>query len=168
MSSPFVGEIRLTPYTFSIQNWAGCDGQLVSIAQNDVLFSLLGTTYGGDGQNNFALPDLRGRIPVGPSGGSYVVGQVGGTEQVTLQTSHLPAHTHTATAVGAAGNVASPSGANWAGSSLGAYAATPGTLTPMAGYALGIAGGGLGHENRMPYLALNFQIALYGVYPSRS
>ncbi|HLP10116.1 MAG TPA: tail fiber protein [Opitutaceae bacterium] len=168
MSSPFVGEIRLTPYTFSMQSWASCDGQSIPIAQNEALFSLLGTTYGGDGQNYFTLPDLRGRIPVGPASGSYAVGQVGGTEQVTLQTTQLPAHTHTAMAVGAAGNVASPSGVNWAGSTLGAYADSPGTLTPMSTNALSAAGGNAAHENRMPYLALNFQIALDGVYPSQS
>lgn len=177
MSTPFIGEIRLTPYNFFMNGWASCDGQLLPISQNNALFALIGTTYGGDGQTTFALPNLKSRIPVGqgnpPAGGSYQVGQVGGSETVILNASHLPAHTHQAVAVSlpSVGTTASPTNAGWAGSALSAYSAnaTP-PLVPMAASALGSAGSAQPqpHENRMPFLALNFQISLFGIFPSRS
>jgi microcystin-dependent protein len=173
MSNPFIGEIRLTPYTFTINGWASCNGQLVPIDQNDALFALIGTTYGGDGAQTFALPNLQSRIPVGQGQGpglpNYVIGQAAGTETITVITTQMPRHTHAASAAATAGTTTSPANAVWAGSPMGAYttSASP-SLTPMSPILVGASGNTQPHENRMPYLALNFQIALFGVFPSRT
>jgi microcystin-dependent protein len=175
MSEPFLGEIRLTPYSFTMMGWASCDGQLLPVDQNTALFSLIGNTYGGTYPSTFAVPNLRGRMPVGAglstaSNTNYSVGIGGGGEKAQLMTVHLPAHTHQAQASTAAGSSNAPAGYSWAGSTLGAYS-TGGTqnLVAMASSALApTSGGDQAHENRMPYLALNFQIALEGVWPSRS
>lgn len=168
MSTPYLGEIRITTYSFVHRYWAKCDGQVVTISQNSALFSLLGITYGGNGTSYFNLPDLRGRIPVG-QGTGYALGAKAGVESVALTMAQIPAHSHPLYAVPAAGTAASPGGATWAGSQLAAYStsASP-TLVPMAGNELTVIGGGAAHENRMPSLALNFQIALTGLFPSRS
>ena len=173
MSNPFIGEIKVFAGNFCINHYAFCAGQIMSIAQNTALFSLLGTYYGGDGHQTFALPDLRGRIPVGQGslagGGDYQIGQSWGMEEVTLTTNQIPAHRHSAVAVAGAGTAASPTGAAWAGSALNAYSIganpTPVAMSPLA---LASAGGSGAHENRMPFLALNFLIALVGVFPARS
>lgn len=157
---------------FAPRGWAFCNGQLLSISQNSALFALLGTTYGGDGQNTFALPDLRGRAPVHAGtlsgGGTYVQGQAGGVESVTLTSTQIPPHTHTLTA-GAVGTQASPAG--------GLPGTTPArdfrysnananvTLNPAA---LQTAGGSQPHDNLSPYLGISFIIALEGVFPSRN
>ncbi len=171
MSSPFIGEIRITTYSFVHLDWAQCDGQSIGQAQNSDLFLLLGYTFGGGG-STFALPDLRGRIPVGMGNGgfgTYSLGAKGGTEQVSLSLAQLPAHSHAVSAVAATGNTSSPSGARWAGSPLAAYstAANPtlATMDPNAFQATN--GSSSAHENRMPSLALNFQIALTGIWPQR-
>ena len=167
MSDPFLGEIRLTPYSFTVSGWASCDGQYVPIDQHSDLFSLLGTTYGGDGRTSFALPNLQGRIPVG-QGPDHTIGQMSGSETVPLRLNQMPQHTHQASGVAAEGTTTSPANAVWASSPLGAYSASPNpTLAPMAAM-LSPAGGSQPHENRMPYLTLNFQICLLGIYPSRS
>jgi microcystin-dependent protein len=183
----FVGEILLFPFNFPPRGFAFCQGQLLAISQNTALFSLLGTTYGGDGKTNFALPDLRGRVPIdygqGPGLSDYGIGGTGGVETVALSLSQLPAHAHTltntltATARGtsAAGNQRSPAGAIFAADASGVTAvysnAAPdanGGAVVLAGSATAAnSGSGLPHENRQPYLTLNYCIALQGVFPSR-
>lgn len=168
---PYIGEIRIFGGKFAPVGWAFCDGQLLSVSDNDALYSLLGTTYGGDGVSLFALPDLRGRLPLhmgkSSSGRSYVQGEQAGTEQVTLLTNQLPVHTHQANAV-PTGDVGTPKDACWAGSSaVPAYTkATP--VTPMAPQALSTTGSNEPHDNLMPSLGLSFIIALQGIYPPMS
>jgi microcystin-dependent protein len=170
MTEPFLGEVRLFGFTFAPLGWATCDGQIMSIAQNTALFSLLGTTYGGNGQTTFALPDLRGRVPVhmgqGPGLSSYVEGQVGGTENVTLLANQLPPHGHTVAGASAA-TTKNPTNAVPAFTGSGAsYGTSPDLqMSPAM-----ISGGGssLPHENLQPYLVLNWCIALQGIYPSRN
>jgi microcystin-dependent protein len=165
MSDPFIGEIRMFAGTREPIDWAFCQGQLLPISQYDALYALLGTTYGGDGINTFALPDLRGRIPV-HQGSGYVLGQAGGAETVTLTTNQLPSHTHVPLAAGAATSN-SPAGAFWADSPLTQYSTdTPNTTMNAAAVQAG--GGSQPHENMSPYLAINFIIALVGIFPSQN
>ena len=164
MTDPFIGEIQLFPFGFAPRGWAQCNGQLLPINQNQALFSLLGTMYGGDGRTTFALPDLRGRAPLGVGPG-YDQGQRAGEELHTLFFSELPAHSHGANASSASPSTPSPAGAAWADTGANNYAASP--SAQMAGNAITPTGGGQPHENRSPYLALNFCIALVGVFPSR-
>ena len=172
MSDPFVGEIRMFAGNFAPQGWALCDGQLLAISQNDVLFSLVGTTYGGDGQNTFGLPDLRGRIPLhmgqGPGLSSRTIGQNGGSETVTLTPAQLPAHGHVLNADSGAANSTDPLGRLPAAST---GSSTYGNLAPsvaMRADAVASAGGNQAHDNMMPFLCINFIIALFGIYPSRN
>ena len=167
MSNPFVGEIRLFAGTFAPLGWAFCDGQLLSIAQNEVLFNLIGTTYGGDGQNTFALPDLRGRVPV-HQGNGYVVGQSGGAETVTLTAAQMPPHQH---AMHASTNAAST--AHGPSEVLGSSAAMRfyGTGTPnmaMDPNALTAVGGNQPHENMPPFVAINYIVSMFGIFPSQN
>jgi microcystin-dependent protein len=174
---PFVAEIRIFPFNFAPKGWAFCNGQLLPLSQNTALFSLLGTTYGGDGKSTFALPDLQGRAPMHPGQGQglslHDLGETGGSETVTLLQSEMPAHTHTIMAAGnpPPANAGSPDPALSLSRSSGttAYQASPfsnlGLMDPMA---IGIAGGSLPHNNMQPYLTLNFNIALQGVFPPRS
>ena len=168
MADPFIGEIRLFGGNFAPQGWATCDGQLLSIAQNTALFSLLGTTYGGNGQTTFGLPDLRGRASP-HQGGGLELGQSTGSETVTLAGGQLPAHGHLANAASAATSL-SPAGQYWAadpGGGVAAYnsAANGQTLAPAA---VAPAGGGQPHDNLQPFLTVNFIMALEGIFPSRS
>ena len=165
MTEPFIGEIQVFPFGFAPRGWAQCNGQLLPINQNQALFSLLGTMYGGDGRTTFALPDLRGRVPVGVGNG-FVQGQRAGEEAHTLIVPEMPAHAHQAIASSASPSSPNPSGATWANMGANSYTASPNA--PMAGNAVAPAGGGQPHENRSPYLALNFCIALVGLFPSRS
>jgi microcystin-dependent protein len=173
MADPYVGEIRLFAGNFAPVGWAFCDGTLLSIAENDVLFALIGTTYGGDGQVTFALPDMRGRVPVhqglGPGLSPRVIGEKSGAENVTLQPTQLPSHNHvlnaTTTAAGASGASGSLLAANKAGTNF--YGSTPGGGA-MAPAALTSAGSGQAHNNMAPYLGLNFIISLFGIFPSQS
>ena len=171
MSTPYIGEIRLFAGNFAPVNWALCQGQLMSIADNTTLFALIGTTYGGDGQQTYALPDLRGRVPVHQGQGAglspYQLGQKGGAESVTLTTAQLPGHTHTLRASTAAAAGTSPAGAVLAATTVASYD-TSGAATAMASGAVGSTGSGLPHENMAPTLALNYIIALYGVFPSQN
>jgi microcystin-dependent protein len=171
MSNPFIGEIRMFGGNFAPRGWAFCNGQLLAIAQNDALFALIGTTYGGDGQTTFALPDLRGRIPVhagqGPGLSSYQLGQQAGTETVTLTQQQMPAHTHTAQAQSGAGNQAGPGGGVWASSAQNQFSANPPNAA-MNAAAIGSAGGSQPHENMAPYQVVSFIIALEGIFPSRN
>lgn len=171
MGSPYVGEIRLFAGNFAPAGWAFCNGAALSIAENDTLFNLIGTTYGGDGQNYFNLPDLRGRIPVHPGQGpgisqTYNLGDTGGVEAVTLTENEIPSHSHVPVADGAAGSATSPQGAVWAESSLMLYEQNPTGTVAMANNALAPTGGDQPHDNMPPFLAINFIISLYGIYPT--
>ncbi|GAA2616487.1 tail fiber protein [Dactylosporangium fulvum] len=162
MSEPYVGEIRMMAFGFPPRHWALCDGQLLPITQNVALFSILGTTYGGNGQTTFALPDLRGRRPV-HVGTAYNLGQTGGAETHTLGLAELPVHTHVPRAT-ATGGQHTPTGAVWA-PMPGGYAPTPDTH--MAAESVAVVGNGQSHENMPPFLTVNFVIALQGIFPSR-
>lgn len=172
MSTPYLGEIRMFGGNFAPRGWAFCNGQLLSIAQNTALFSLLGTTYGGNGTTTFALPNLQGRVPIhwGTGQSSYVIGQQAGAENVTLLSSQMPIHSHTANAVASGGNQASPSGNLPAVESTGtsldySNSAANTTMNPAM---IGNAGGGLPVSVVQPYLAVSFIIALQGIFPSRN
>jgi microcystin-dependent protein len=169
MSSPFIGEIRMFAGNFAPVGWAFCNGALMDISQNDALFTLIGTTYGGDGQTTFALPNLQSRVPihVGPG---FALGQSGGAESVTVTTSQLPAHSHVPQAQSQAlpSNVASPSNAFWANSSLGQFDNANPPDSPMAAGALGLTGGSQPHDNMIPFLAINFILSLFGIFPSQT
>jgi len=171
VSEPFVGEIRMFGGNFAPQGWALCDGRSLSIAANQTLFALLGTTYGGDGETTFSLPDLRGRLPVhqGNNGAAtYVIGQLAGSEDVTVTGNQLPAHTHALQAGTSPGTQASPSNnALVASSSLGFYT-TQAPATPMAPTAVATTGESQPHNNIQPVLCVTFIIALFGVFPSRN
>jgi microcystin-dependent protein len=169
MSQPFVGEIRMVGFNFAPVGWAVCDGETVPISENETLYNLIGTTYGGDGQSTFQLPNLLGRIPVGQGtggSGTYIIGELAGTETVTLTVPEIPSHTHALRAQTAAGTQPSPSGGVWANSSLEQYS-TGAPTAQMAATSLQNAGGNLPHDNMPPFLAINFIIALYGIYPSQ-
>lgn len=170
MATPFIGQIMLNGFGFAPRNWAFCNGQLLPINQNQALFSILGTTYGGNGVQTFALPDLRGRVPIhwgnGPGLTPRSLGEVGGSESVTLLQTQMPAHNHVASASAAAPSVGVPTGNAWATGGTAAYAATANTT--MAVGALNNAGNSQSHENRAPLLVMNYCIALYGIYPSRN
>jgi microcystin-dependent protein len=170
MADPFVAEIRIFPFNFAPKGWAFCDGQLLPISQNTALFSLLGTTYGGDGKSTFALPDLQGRAAMHPGQGSglslYDLGQTGGSETVTLLQSEMPAHAHQAMALGAISNQPSPANNSWGRSTANPYIG--GQNGQMSPNALAVTGGSLPHNNMQRYLTLNFCIALQGVFPPRS
>ncbi len=166
MSQPYVGEIRIVGFNFAPENWALCNGQLLAISEYDVLFNLIGTTYGGDGQTNFALPNLQSRFPI-HFGNGFVIGQSGGVETVTLNMNQIPVHSHPAQINSSGGALNKPGGnywANWTGSQY----SDQGTTSAMNAGVIGSIGGGLPHENRKPYLAVNFIISLFGVYPSQS
>lgn len=169
---PFIGEISVFAGNFPPRGWAFCDGQILAIASNTALFSLLGTTYGGDGRTTFGLPDLRGRVPVhagqGPGLSPYPLGALLGVEYVTLTQNQMPAHTHLANGNPGVATSATPADSVWAASPSGVptYAA-PTQVAAMAGAAVDPAGGNLPHDNMQPYLGLNFIIALQGVYPPR-
>jgi microcystin-dependent protein len=171
MSDPFVGEIRMFGGNFAPLGWAFCDGSLLPISENDVLFVLIGTTYGGDGQTTFQLPDLRGRVPIhlgqGPgSSNNYVLGEMGGVESVTLTNGQIPQHTHPLLATSAAADQTSPKGNLLARADVDMYAADSADQT-MHGNSLTAAGGSQPHENMAPYLAVSFIISLYGIFPSQ-
>lgn len=167
---PYIGEIRMFGGNFAPDGWALCQGQQMPISQYQELFSLIGTTYGGDGQSTFNLPDLRCRIPVHQGSGagqSYALGQQGGSENVTLLPAQLPAHTHLAHANSKPADQVSPKGNVWAPASTGTiYAAPPASLA-AASQAIGSAGGGQPHDNMSPFLVINFIIALAGIWPSQ-
>jgi microcystin-dependent protein len=174
MADPFVAEIRIFPFNFAPKGWAWCDGQLMPLSQNTALFSLLGTTYGGDGKSNFALPDLQGRAPMHPGQGPglslHDLGETGGSETVTLLESEIPAHSHALMSNPAPGNRTSPAGNSIARVS-GATPYLPPASVPlvaMSDQALAPAGGDAPHNNLQLYLTFYFCIALQGVYPPRT
>ena len=166
MAEPFLSEIRIFSFGFAPRGWAQCNGQLLPINQNQALFALLGTTYGGNGQTNFALPNIRGRVPM-HVGGGFTLGQTGGQEVHTLTMSELPAHTHQVFASGNGPTVTSPANNFWASNT----GFTPyGTVanTNMSPQTISNAGGSQAHENRSPFLTLNYCIALSGIFPSQN
>ncbi|MBP2617115.1 phage tail protein [Chryseobacterium jejuense] len=173
-SEPFLGQIAFVPYTFVPKNWAECNGQILPIAQNQALFSLLGTTYGGNGITTFALPDMRGRVlvhngqaPGGPT--TYTMGQIGGAESVTLTVTQIPAHNHTVNAVTTDGNQNAPTGSLPANTKvLDKEYSDAAANTTMKSTMLNNTGGNQAHENRPPFLTLKCIIALTGVYPSQN
>jgi microcystin-dependent protein len=169
MADAFVAEIRIFAGNFAPKGWAFCNGQLLPISQNTALFSLLGTFYGGDGQSTFGLPDLRGCSPMHPGQGPGLtlrsLGERGGEESVTLNLNQMPAHSHQLTASTSASTPSPANSVPGAGSKIYGPA---NNLVPMAGTAVSSAGGSQPHDNRQPYLVLNFIIALQGIYPARS
>lgn len=173
MADPFVAEIRIFAGNFAPTGWALCDGQLMPISQNTALFSLLGTTYGGDGKSNFALPNLQGCAPLqagqGPGLSLRDLGESGGEQAVTLLQTELPAHTHAASGSSNPGDSLVPTGLDWAaGAQRGQNVySDSGSQAQMSPSALGVTGGGLPHNNLPPFLGLTFIIALQGVFPPR-
>ena len=171
MADPFLAEIRIFPFNFAPKGWAWCDGQLMPLSQNTALFSLLGTTYGGDGKSTFALPDLEGCAPMHPGQGPglslHDLGETGGSETVTLLESEIPAHSHSFNCSNADSNSQGPDAQRFGGGVGIAFYATPGALANLAPEALTPAGGDQPHNNMMPYLTFYFNIALQGVFPPR-
>ncbi|MFN2319393.1 MAG: phage tail protein [Dermatophilaceae bacterium] len=171
MSDPYIGEIRLFAGNYAPAGWAFCDGSLQAISENDALFSLLGTTYGGDGSTTFALPDLRGRVPIhtgqGPGLTSRSVGQVGGAEQVTLAPAQMPTHSHPAYGADDTSVTTNPSGRVLGHPTTNTYRSPyGGPTTTMSASSVGMAGGSQPHNNVAPSLAISFIISLFGIYPS--
>jgi microcystin-dependent protein len=180
MASPYVGEIRLCGFNFAPENWAFCNGQLLAISSYEALFTLIGTTYGGDGQRTFALPNLQGRVPIhwgtGAGLSTYVIGQTGGSETVSLNVSQLPQHNHAANASTAFGTVNSPSNANVGATNSGSptapvagnmdFVSTQPNAT-LANTAVSMAGSNQPHNNIQPSLVVNFIISLFGIFPSQ-
>jgi microcystin-dependent protein len=168
MSTPYMSELRVFAFSFPPKGWALCNGQQLPINQNQALFSLLGTTYGGNGQTTFALPDLRSRVAVHAGGPQNLqLGQTGGQEAVTLNQSQLPPHTHQLDAASGGTSTALPAGASL-GSGLNAYGSASGGLTALRPDAITSTGGSQAHNNLMPTLVLSVCIALQGIFPSRN
>jgi len=176
MADPFVAEIRIFPFNFAPKGWALCDGQILPLSQNTALFSLLGTTYGGDGKSNFALPNLQGSAPMHPGQGPglslHDLGETGGSDTVSLLESEIPMHSHGMMAFNLPGDQGAPSPARALARSVNGFAYVPGSpqpaLVPMSDQMLAPAGGDQPHNNLMPYLTCSFCIALQGVYPPRT
>jgi len=163
MSTPYIGEIRIVSFNFAPKGWALCNGQLLAINQNQALFSILGTTYGGNGQVNFALPNFQGRAPL-HFGSGFTLGQIAGEENHTLITTEMPTHTHLVSASSAIPDAGTMANNSWA-ANPGAYGSN--VTTTMNPASIGNAGGNQPHSNMQPYLVLNFIIALQGIFPSR-
>lgn len=173
MSEPFLAEIRIMGFNFAPRGWAFCDGQILPINQNQSLYSLLGTTYGGDGQTSFALPDFRGRTPIHtgqPAGGSnHTLGQKGGEETHTLSNSEMPQHSHSINASQGMAVSNDPTGQHWGKARERIYAEYNTTsATPMHNGVISTVGGGQAHENMQPFIVMNYCIALQGLFPSRN
>ena len=167
MADPFLGEIRIMSFGYAPKNWALCNGQLLPISQNMALFSLLGTTYGGDGRVNYALPNLQGRVPI-HTGSGFTLGQRGGEQAHTLSISEIPTHTHTLNATSVNGDVVIASGNQLAGSPTQLYHTPDGNLAAMNPASVTNVGGNQAHLNMQPFLVLTFCIALLGVFPSQT
>lgn len=172
MSDPFIGQIMMAGFNTLPRGFAQCNGQLMPIAQNNALFALLATRFGGNGTTNFALPDLRGRDPVGqgalPGGSTYTVGGAGGAEGVVLTSNTMPMHTHYVQGTSQPGSIKTPKDNVFAKNPTEAVYASPGTTVTLAGDTLGTAGASQAHPNMQPFLTINFMIALSGVYPTRN
>jgi microcystin-dependent protein len=182
MSQPFVGQVMMFGGNFAPQGWMTCSGQILPISEYETLFNLVGTTYGGDGQTTFGLPDLQGRIPLnqgtGPGLSPRVIGQKAGTESVTLTTAQIPLHTHSVNAVNANANQQAPAGnsifanevstATGGGNAFTYLAGTPASTSPLLAATLNQSGGSTPHENIQPVLAVTYCISLFGIYPSQN
>ncbi|MBS0206163.1 MAG: phage tail protein [Planctomycetes bacterium] len=164
MAQPYVGEIRIFAGNFAPAGWSFCDGQLLAISENETLFNLIGTTYGGDGQSTFALPDLRGRIPL-HFGNGFIQAETGGAETVTLTVSQIPAHSHPWQATSAGATNSSPVSNALATSTAATYSNLV-PASPMASHSVAFTGGNQPHNNFQPYICINYIISLYGIYPS--
>ncbi|HKS28090.1 MAG TPA: tail fiber protein [Pyrinomonadaceae bacterium] len=164
MAQPYVGEIRMFAGSFAPVGWMLCDGQLLPISENETLFQLIGTTYGGDGESTFALPDLRGRIPI-HQGNEFILAETGGVETVTLNTQQIPVHSHPMLGTTSIANDATPANNVMAQSNTFDPYQTADPNTPMATQAIGPVGGSQPHNNFQPYLCINFIISLFGIYP---
>ena len=167
MGQPYIGEIRMFGGNFAPVGWEICNGQLLPIAENDALFTLIGTTYGGDGQTTFALPDLRGRLPV-HAGAGFVLAETGGVETVTLTTPQIPAHTHPLTASAYPGATPSPTGNVLAASPSVKLFVEDVTAANLGATAVSSVGGSQPHSNLQPYLCVNFIISLFGIFPTQT
>jgi microcystin-dependent protein len=165
MSEPFLGELKIISWNFPPKGWAFCNGQLLPINQNQALFSILGTTYGGDGMRTFGLPNLQGRTPM-HVGNGIVLGELGGENTHTLNISEIPAHTHVSSASTNTSTSASPGGNSWGNAGLASYSTSPNAA--MSPAAVTVTGGNQPHENTQPYLVLNIIIALQGIFPSQN
>lgn len=165
MGQPYVGEIRMFAGNFAPAGWMFCEGQLVPISENEVLFQLIGTTYGGDGQSTFALPDLRGRIPL-HQGNGFILAETGGAEEITLTASQIPAHAHAMLANSGAGSASSPQNNLLATAVGNIYSGVTGMQVNMSPQAVSAVGGNQPHNNFQPYLCVNFIISLFGIFPS--
>ncbi len=167
MAQPYVGEIRMFAGNFAPAGWMFCEGQLLPISENETLFNLIGTTYGGDGQSTFALPDLRGRLPV-HQGNGFVLAETGGVEEVTLTVNQIPAHSHPALASGATAAAVTPVGNVPAQPLTKRIYALPGAPVQLAANAIAMTGGSQPHTNFQPYLCVDFIISLFGIFPTPS
>jgi microcystin-dependent protein len=172
MSTPFVAEVRILPYVFAPEGWATCDGQLMPLSQNTALFSLLGTTYGGDGRSTFALPDLQDSAPMGAGQGPALterfMGEMNGTQTIALSESEIPVHIHNLMVSTKPATEAAPAGQRFAfGAGVGMYDTTAPPATSLAFQAAAPTGGSLPHNNMQPYLTVQYCIALEGVFPQR-
>jgi|SRR4051812_34090749 len=166
MAEPFLSEIRIMSFNYAPKGWALCNGQLLPINQNQALFSLLGTRFGGNGQTNFALPDLRGQVPI-HAGAGHTLGEKGGTESVTLKIQEMPAHMHFFQATNVDANRVSPPANNFLGPANNLYGPAA-SLTTLHPSTITAVGGSQAHTNQQPYLVLNFSIALQGIFPSQN
>ena len=165
MAQPYVGEIRMFGGNFAPAGWMFCEGQLLPISENETLFQLIGTTYGGDGQSTFGLPDLRGRIPI-HQGNGFILAETGGAEEITLTVSQIPAHSHPLLGAAVNGAQASPANAVLAGSTVITPYAPETANAAMAPTAISSVGGSQPHTNFQPYLCIDFIISLFGIFPS--
>jgi microcystin-dependent protein len=171
MGQPYVGEIRMFAGNFAPNGWAFCNGSLMPIAENETLFNLIGTTYGGDGQQTFGLPDMRGRLPMhqgsGPGLSSRQMGELGGAETVTLSSAQMPSHSHALRAASSLASLGAPGGAVLAKTAANSFDSSAPTVA-MAANAISPAGGSQPHSNMAPYCAVNYIISLFGIYPSQT
>jgi len=172
MGQPYIGEIRMFGGNFAPAGWAFCDGQLMPISENDALFTLIGTTYGGDGQETFGLPNLQSRIPIhfgtGAEGITRQIGEMAGVEQVTLTTQQIPIHNHAFLASTATGTQNAPAGEVLASGSTVLTYRPQAPTQPLAAQTIGIAGGSQPHDNMIPFLCINFIISLFGIFPQQN
>ncbi|HET8942902.1 MAG TPA: tail fiber protein [Rudaea sp.] len=165
MAQPYVGEIRMFAGNFAPAGWMFCEGQLLPISENETLFQLIGTTYGGDGQSTFALPDLRGRIPL-HQGNGFILAEIGGAEEVTLTVSQIPAHSHPLVATSSPGSAGAPQGSVLAKTTTGFLYINEAPTDTMAAQSISSTGGSQPHNNFQPYLCVDFIISLFGIFPS--